>query len=49
MTAFTLYLPGRETIKEIEIRTKNEGLFIGSEDDKLVIRDYDDNKIIVVS
>ncbi len=48
MTAYTLYLPGREIIKEIEIVAKNEGLFLGSENNKLVIKDYEDNKVILV-
>ncbi len=48
MTAFTLYLPDRKIIKEIEIVAKNEGLFLGSENNKLVMKDYEDNKVIVV-
>lgn len=47
MTAFTLYLPDRKIIKEIEIVAKSEGLFLGSENNRLVIKDYEDNKVIV--
>ncbi|MBA3706705.1 MAG: hypothetical protein H0W84_12630 [Bacteroidetes bacterium] len=49
MTLFTISIPDEQVIKIIEESAVNEGLLINSGSNELLIRDYDNNKVRVVS
>ncbi len=49
MTAFTISVPDKEAVKSIKEKAMNEKLFLDSNINELLIKDFDDNKIRLMS